>query len=95
MSLESSVDTLKLQHRTLDETVHSLAMVMADLKDLALCNKQNIDSLKDDTTILKAEMVVVRNDIAKLDQKVERGLADIGERFSQLELLIHQHFTPN
>ena len=70
MSLESRVNQLKPQHRNLDDSVHSLVAVVADLKELAVCNKKDMESLKDDTTILKAEMVVVRNDIAKLDKRL-------------------------
>ena len=84
MSEDKVVSILKAQHKTLDESVHSLAKETANIKDIAIKNQEGIEALRDDTTILKAQMVVVRHDIASLNT-----------RFDQLELLIRQALPKN
>ena len=43
MSDKTVVDILKKQHKTLDESVHSLVRVVADIKGIVLDNRERLD----------------------------------------------------
>lgn len=56
MSEDKVVSILKQQHRTLDESVHSLTRETASIKDLALKNQEKLTVVDAKLTVFKHEV---------------------------------------
>ena len=95
MSLEARVEKLEEHHKQMDASLHGLARVCADIKNIALANQHDIAAVKSDvgglSACVKALADATHAGFKRTDEKIEQ----LEVRFDQLELLIRQSLPKN
>ena len=82
MSTQSAVDMLKEQHKSLDESVHGLVRVVADIKNIALDNRERLDRQDQKIDALDQKVDSLNQKVDSLDQKtaaLDKGLNALAE----------------
>ena len=71
MSDENAVDLLKAQHRTLDESVHSLVRAVADIKNIVLDNRGRLDRVEQKLDCVEQKLDCVEQKLDRHEQKLD------------------------
>lgn len=95
MSDENAVDILKAQHKTLDESVHSLVRAVADIKNIVLDNRERLDRQERKLeALVKGQNALAEATLAGFKRLDEENAATRND-IASLELLIRQRFPEN
>ena len=71
MSDENVVDILKAQHKTLDESVHSLVRAVADIKNIVLENRERLDLLEQKLDFHEQKLDLLEQKLDFHEQKLD------------------------
>ena len=92
MSLEVRVEKLEEHHKQMDENLHSLVKVTAEIKNICMANQHDIAGLK---ASISALAEAAHAGFKRSDEQHNEFVKETRERFDQLELLIRQALPTN
>ncbi len=77
MNIETRIGVLEESHKNLDADVHSLARVIADIKNIVLTNQHDIAGLKIDVAGVKKDISSVKSDVTYVKSDVTYVKSDV------------------
>ncbi|MGI9282881.1 MAG: hypothetical protein ACR2PX_25065 [Endozoicomonas sp.] len=92
MLLEARVEKLEEQHKQMDENLHSLVKVTAEIKNICMSNQHDIATVR---ASISALADATHAGFKRADEQHNEFVKESRERFDQLELLIRQSIPSN